>query len=79
MLHAVHERHRLRRKPTEVTHRPSEREWALDEHIDRVLTFRQWCLLNNLSLRTGRRLLKKRSGPNRHATKRKSDWRHHPP
>ncbi|MGZ3250642.1 MAG: hypothetical protein ACXU7E_13040 [Croceibacterium sp.] len=32
-------------------------------HRDRVLTFRQWCALNNFSLASGRRLMKAGSGP----------------
>jgi predicted DNA-binding transcriptional regulator AlpA len=32
-------------------------------HPDRVLTFRQWCAVNNFSLATGRRLVKAGEGP----------------
>jgi hypothetical protein len=33
------------------------------EHNNRVLSFRQWCELNGISARTGRRILKSDSGP----------------
>ena len=33
------------------------------EYLSRVLSFRQWCELNGISARTGRRILKSDSGP----------------
>ena len=38
-----------------------ERE-ALD-HVDRILTFKQWCRVNSFSVSTGRRILKSGKGP----------------
>ena len=34
-----------------------------DDDLDQVLTFRQWCALNTLSIRTGRRILASGAGP----------------
>jgi hypothetical protein len=33
------------------------------DHDQQVLTFREWCNLNNISERTGRRILKSPGGP----------------
>jgi predicted DNA-binding transcriptional regulator AlpA len=33
------------------------------EHRDKVLTFRQWCELNNFSVATGRRIINAGNGP----------------
>jgi predicted DNA-binding transcriptional regulator AlpA len=33
------------------------------DHRDRVLSFRQWCALNNFSEATGRRVIKAGKGP----------------
>jgi hypothetical protein len=33
------------------------------DHDDQVLTFREWCGVNRISLRTGRRLLADGNGP----------------
>jgi hypothetical protein len=38
-----------------------DREIALSQH--RVLSFREWCSLNGISLATGRRILKSGHGP----------------
>jgi len=42
-------------------HKPFSQAEA--ERRDRVLTFRQWCNVNNFSLMTGRRIVKSGSGP----------------
>jgi len=34
-----------------------------DTHDSQVLSFRQWCMLNNISPRTGHRILKSPGGP----------------
>jgi len=34
-----------------------------DTHDTQVLSFRQWCALNNISARTGHRILKSATGP----------------
>jgi hypothetical protein len=39
----------------------SERERAVDG--DRILTFREWCLINGFSVATGKRLRKAGRGP----------------
>jgi predicted DNA-binding transcriptional regulator AlpA len=76
--HETAERRRVRRKhkkpsPAEAERRrqQAERERervraALQQvaaHRDKVLTFRQWCAVNNFSLATGRRLMKAGEGP----------------
>jgi hypothetical protein len=40
---------------------PGDRQFHPDDH--RVLSFRQWCELNSISLSTGRRILASGSGP----------------
>jgi hypothetical protein len=50
-----------------MTLRENERQRLLRMHsiveADRVLTFRQWCEINGLSERTGRRILASDDGP----------------
>jgi hypothetical protein len=49
-------------REAERRRRPSEHDRANpDDH--RVLSFRQWCELNSISLSTGRRILASGSGP----------------
>ena len=48
--------------------RPKRRQLALDAplnalHDDQVLTFVEWCRLNRISERNGRRILAGRNGP----------------
>jgi hypothetical protein len=48
-----------------MTLREAERRHALAQSLedDRVLSFRQWCELNGMGLRTGRRILRSGRGP----------------
>jgi hypothetical protein len=43
----------------EAEQRRIQRQHALDDHL--IYTFREWCAINKISLRTGRRIL---DGPN---------------
>jgi hypothetical protein len=46
--------------------RRTQRQHALAEHSledDRVLTFAEWCSLNKIGQRTGRRIIKSGKGP----------------
>ena len=56
MFSSRKQRHRRQRKPQPV---------ALPAILndDQILTLRQWCALNNIGYRTGRRILKARGGP----------------
>jgi hypothetical protein len=54
---------RASRKPTKpCKHRPERQEGDLAAHRDRVLTFRQWCEINQFSKATGRRLIRATAG-----------------
>lgn len=55
------ERRRQQREREHARQRAARREVAT--HDNRVLTFRQWCALNNFGLATGRRLIKAGKGP----------------
>ena len=67
--HAAYARRlrQARRKKKRLT--PTRPKWsALDEplataHPNQVLTFREWCRINHISERTGRRLLASGTGP----------------
>jgi ATP-dependent helicase YprA (DUF1998 family) len=69
--HARRQHHRkLRRRNNQDirTQRSKRKQYALDAplavlHDDQVLTFFEWCQLNRLSERTGRRILKDPDGP----------------
>lgn len=71
------ERRRVARKNTKPSQAEAERralqrarerervraaQQQVAAHRDRVLTFRQWCAVNNFSLATGRRLMKSGAG-----------------
>ena len=67
------ERPRIKRKPSRK-HKPisqaeAERrrtqsaQQAARDHRDRVLTFRMWCAVNEFSLATGWRIMKRGEGP----------------
>ena len=45
----------------EAERRRIQRQLSLDD--DRVLTFNQWCALNGIGKRTGRRILRSGNGP----------------
>jgi hypothetical protein len=49
----------------EAERRRIQRQQALEQSLenDRVLSFRQWCELNGIGLRTGRRLIANGTGP----------------
>jgi len=47
--------------PPEAERRRIQRQHSLDD--DRVLTFNEWCALNGIGKRTGRRILTSGSGP----------------
>jgi hypothetical protein len=60
------ERHRARRKKKKK--KPSNYHYTLDaplsvSHPDQILTFLEWCQLNRISERTGRRILAGDNGP----------------
>jgi hypothetical protein len=57
--------HKRRRRWKRKQHRPPVLVAALPAslHDSQVLTFRQWCGLNNFSARTGRRILSAPGGP----------------
>lgn len=59
---------RALRKSQKHQHRRKQREQRqlsslLQNNGNRVLTFREWCLLNGISERTGRRIIKSGHGP----------------
>ena len=60
---------RLHRKHKHLSQREAERrrrqsaQQAARDHRDRVLTFRMWCAVNEFSLATGRRIVKRGEGP----------------
>jgi hypothetical protein len=56
-LHEAERRARQRQQSDPVR----DRETELNQH--RVLSFLEWCLLNNFSPATGRRILKSGTGP----------------
>jgi hypothetical protein len=61
-----HEQRRSRRKHHKRNRRkPVQPKWsALDAaHPNQVLTFHEWCQLNRISTRTGRRIIKSGTGP----------------
>jgi predicted DNA-binding transcriptional regulator AlpA len=43
--------------------RQQSAQQAARDHRDRVLTFRMWCAVNEFSLATGRRIMKRGEGP----------------
>ena len=47
--------------PREAEQRRIQRQLSLDD--DRVLTFNEWCALNGIGKRTGRRILTSGGGP----------------
>ena len=47
--------------PREAERRRIQRQLSLDD--DRVLTFNEWCALNGIGKRTGRRILTSGGGP----------------
>jgi hypothetical protein len=52
--------------PREAERRRTQRQHALESQSledDRCLSFRQWCELNGIGLRTGRRILANGTGP----------------
>jgi hypothetical protein len=52
---------------SEAERRRTQRQHALEQHHsienDKVLTFREWCALNAIGERTGRRIIKSPGGP----------------
>ena len=56
------EHSRARQRGKETRRRPKLGPFALD-HDDQVLTFVEWCSLNRIGERTGRRLLATGKGP----------------
>jgi hypothetical protein len=57
----LREAEQQRRQNEEQQRRRDERDRALDD--DRVMSFREWCELNDISVSTGRRQCKKGEGP----------------
>lgn len=61
--------HALRARRKKKRRNPTQPKWSsLDKplataHPNQVLTFREWCALNNISERTGRRILASGTGP----------------
>ena len=47
--------------PREAERRRIQRQLSLDD--DRVLTFNEWCALNGIGQRTGRRIIRSGNGP----------------
>jgi hypothetical protein len=50
----------------EAERRRTQRQHAFEQHSledDRVLTFAEWCSLNKIGQRTGRRIIKSGKGP----------------
>jgi len=47
--------------PPEAERRRIQRQHSLDD--DRVLTFNEWCALNGIGKRTGRRIIRSGNGP----------------
>ena len=43
--------------------RSKQRAHFSDAHDQQILSFAEWCALNNISLKTGRRILKATGGP----------------
>ena len=57
---------RQRRKARRPAPAPAARPFSLagfENDDNRVLSFRQWCILNGISARTGRRILASGAGP----------------
>ena len=74
--------HALRARRKKKRRNPTQPKWSsLDKplataHPNQVLTFREWCALNNISERTGRRILVSGTGPVSH-TAVGASGRHH--
>ena len=65
----VNHKREASRKHTPISQAEGERrrrqsaQQAARDHRDRVLTFRMWCAVNEFSLATGRRIVKRGEGP----------------
>jgi hypothetical protein len=61
MLKARSKRSRARKRSASSYHAPPPAAFA--QHDDCVLTFSEWCALNRISQRNGRRIIKAPGGP----------------
>jgi hypothetical protein len=54
---------RRRRQPPRKRKQPQQSVLAATPHPNQILTFREWCALNKVSARTGRRIISGTMGP----------------